>query len=1583
MNKNYYLRVLFVSCSFVMLFFSSVNAQFANQYSFSASSGTYTPLVGGTATSLGATDDDVVSTAVPIGFNFVYNSLVATNFIASSNGRVGFLATVGTSAANDLATTTANLRTALAPLWDDLQCTAGVTYQLSGSAPNRVMTIEFKNMEWNYQSGTGVISFQVKLYETTNVIEYIYQQEATAYNAGFSGGASIGIMGTGNTDFISLQDVSASPVTSTTTSKNDIATKPATGQIYRFTPPAAPADPPVPTQAASTPDCIQGSELLLAGTPPANTTWYWQTSATGTSTANAHVAPHYVLGNATYYVRAFNSLTGAWSNATSIAVSNFTYPAAPVAPVATQNPACSTTGSSISAAAAPAGEAYYWQGTTALGTSTANTAATPMAISTSGTYYVRAYNTTTQCWSLTAGSIVMSINSYIAPAPTANPATVNICSGATSAMLNATPPSTAGSATIQIASNVISSGNATVTLPFNVSLPAGVTINSAQLQFSNVNAINGSWRSEIRVGMSGAYTLAATQISTLGSAGLISPDPTINLTGFTVTNGTVNVLLSESYNDTGVDDATFGNIQLVINYTAPSSTISWYDLPSGGTFLGTGNPFNAVGTSALNQNVGGSYNLYAEAVAGGCPGSARALFTVNVTEVLAVLTPVNVPCNGGNTGSFTLGTVQCGTAPFLYSVNGGAFGPIPTNLTPGTYSVVMQDASMGTSAPISVVITEPAAPSALTATNVTFFDATLGWTTTGNETSWTIIYGPTGFNPAVPGAGTTITNATNSYTLNNVLTASTTYDYYVFANCGPLADTSGPKTFTTLSEFFTWDGSCGPGFMDISATGTNANLTDDAETGVTLPWPWVINGTTVNTITIGNNGGILFNTLTGNIAYTTAAGNGLYPYVQDLNTAAPGGGVYYQSIGTAPNRRFVVLWKDIPHYISPAVTNGATFEVIYEEATGETYFLYQDVDMGNPSWNNGADAEIAVVTAAGTTTVSMNNATYLSNNSCIRFYNAMCPNVTNMVTITGTDDAQLNWDPSLYGESNWTIVYGLDGFDPTVPAEVIGTINATNSETTFGGMLEELTCYDAYVYTQCQADNLTSQGFLVNFCTKPLCADITGLAGQTDPDSLELTWNWTASNIAFQVDTFKIQYGMTGFPLGSGQIVSANGINFADTVVNTSLIGSGVYQVYVQAHCASGNVSNWVGPITLSMPVTNDIVCAQEALQLGTTYTLHNVGATVSPGESAIAPAATGAQTTTGWANSTLDGTVWYSFVAPNSGSVRINSTAIPYNGQAAVYRATNCADFNTFQLIAANDDAIGGTSPAPNFTVCGLTPNTTYYLMYDKFNATTGNFSLNISQIALEAGSTDSITKVCYGDTVNLFSTINTANTAGTWSSPIASVNASITGATFHSNGLAYTTFNLRYRVVDGCASDSIISQVRIYGPSNAGQDGMITACKNEPVDLLAGLNGNADLNGRWYNPSDALLPNSQIITENFQGQYNYDYVSGNGVCPDDTANVVVDVQNCNWLSVEENALEEVTLYPNPSTGVIFIESTFATGSFDLTVTDINGRTIQTGKNTISAGTNTVNMKEVERGTYFFKLSTDAAEKVFRVVIQ
>src|SRR5690606_34293829 len=99
-------------------------------------------------------------------------------------------------------------------------------------------TFEWAKMEWSINLNREVISFQVKLYEGSNRIEYVYQQESgqQAFTSG-----SIGIAGfeTGPGHFLSLSDSGPNPTVSYTTENNNITVRPATGQIYAFTPPTA------------------------------------------------------------------------------------------------------------------------------------------------------------------------------------------------------------------------------------------------------------------------------------------------------------------------------------------------------------------------------------------------------------------------------------------------------------------------------------------------------------------------------------------------------------------------------------------------------------------------------------------------------------------------------------------------------------------------------------------------------------------------------------------------------------------------------------------------------------------------------------------------------------------------------------------------------------------------------------------------------------------------------------------------------------------------------------------------------------------------------------------------------------------------------------------------------------------------------------------------------------------------------------------------------------------------------------------------------------------------------------------------
>jgi trimeric autotransporter adhesin len=115
---------------------------------------------------------------------------------------------------------------------------------------------------------------------------------------------------------------------------------------------------------------------------------------------------------------------------------------------------------------------------------------------------------------------------------------------------------------------------------------------------------------------------------------------------------------------------------------------------------------STVGASILATPIlAGTYTYTANAIDGSCTALATVVVTVN--PLTAVITPVAITCNGYNNGSFTLGATTCATGALTYSVDAGAFGAIPTNLTPGAHTVIVKDANNIESASISITIIEP------------------------------------------------------------------------------------------------------------------------------------------------------------------------------------------------------------------------------------------------------------------------------------------------------------------------------------------------------------------------------------------------------------------------------------------------------------------------------------------------------------------------------------------------------------------------------------------------------------------------------------------------------------------------------------------------------------------------------------------------------------------------------------------------------------------------------------------------------------------------------------------------------------
>ncbi len=147
------------------------------------------PLTGGTSTS--ATDDSQVG-ALPIGFSFCFFGASYTNFYIGSNGWLAFSSqpTTYTSATIPSAAATVPKNCIMGPWQDWNPSVAGgpyINYQTSGVAPFRKLVVTWNSIPM-YQCTTTYGTFQIVIYETTNIIEnYIVNKPNCTTWAGGTG----------------------------------------------------------------------------------------------------------------------------------------------------------------------------------------------------------------------------------------------------------------------------------------------------------------------------------------------------------------------------------------------------------------------------------------------------------------------------------------------------------------------------------------------------------------------------------------------------------------------------------------------------------------------------------------------------------------------------------------------------------------------------------------------------------------------------------------------------------------------------------------------------------------------------------------------------------------------------------------------------------------------------------------------------------------------------------------------------------------------------------------------------------------------------------------------------------------------------------------------------------------------------------------------------------------------------------------------------------------------------------------------------------------------------------------------------
>jgi len=172
----------------------------ATGYGWSQTTGTYTEIAGGTVHG-NAGNDDTSFNAVNLGFIFSYDGVDYTEVSIQSNGFIAMGASVSSSY-TPLSTGASN--SVIVAIGRDLQgngTTAELMSLMEGTAPNRVFTVQWKHYKRYGTAYTGDdFNFQIKLYETSNVVEVVYGT-FTVVAVATPPTVQVGLRGASNTDF--------------------------------------------------------------------------------------------------------------------------------------------------------------------------------------------------------------------------------------------------------------------------------------------------------------------------------------------------------------------------------------------------------------------------------------------------------------------------------------------------------------------------------------------------------------------------------------------------------------------------------------------------------------------------------------------------------------------------------------------------------------------------------------------------------------------------------------------------------------------------------------------------------------------------------------------------------------------------------------------------------------------------------------------------------------------------------------------------------------------------------------------------------------------------------------------------------------------------------------------------------------------------------------------------------------------------------------------------------------------------------------------------------------------------------------
>ncbi|MGZ4033258.1 MAG: T9SS type A sorting domain-containing protein [Bacteroidia bacterium] len=864
-----------------------------------------------------------------------------------------------------------------------------------------------------------------------------------------------------------------------------------------------------------------------------------------------------------------------------------------------------------------------------------------------------------------------------------------------------------------------------------------------------------------------------------------------------------------------------------------------------------------------------------------------------------------------------------------------------------------------TSATLSLVAIAPSTSSGSPANKITSttldaatagagFYAAIGSAPSAFTGSWAFGSLPNTFNMTINASG--ITN------LNTALgTGQITYgvvrgsvNVYTFGGYNNVTTTNQPQL--TITYGFPCSGTptagtaSGPSSV-CSGINFNLNIASSGLTGLTYQWqsspdgiaPYVdIAGATGTTATVSQTASTFYQCV---VTCTASGLSAISNAVSVTMNAAAYASIPY-------TETFEASWsngcgtKDIPdnNWRNSPVTGNNSWRRQDEGATAAWSFLPSGIVT--PSGSTGAADYHSYGSNAGSGTMDLYLDLSTTSPLTLKFNYDNATGMDSMQVFLSTDGGA-TFGPAL--GTYYTAAWDLEIVD-------LGVVNSATSVLRFIATTD-------YGNDDIGIDNVNVD--LTPACNQPTALTITSIG----TDSAVVGWSCPTCP-----GPFIIESGLAGFTPGTGTINTAASAPFTLTGLTQ---GTG-YQVYISQNCTAGvgGISAQTGPTGFTTRVQYDDVCGAFALAMGANGPFNTVLGTVQAGE----PSPAGTDCTVDWCNNTLTNSLWFSFIAPASGRVSVQSPG--FDTQLALWDAANCDTIlhGGATLLAANDDdtsyvADGGAHYSSMIRVSCLTPGKKYFVQLDPYSSPGDTTSIMLADLGPANASFTGLTSpYCAGDSAAV--TLVPAQAGGVF------IGAGITGNMF-SPAMAGTGSHIIIYKESAC--DSTMQTVVVDSLPNAA----FTAGVSAATGTFTNMSTN-NLTNSWDfgdgSPVNTTANPSHLYTAN--GTYNVELIVSN-TCGMDTTTQTVTIVG---IGIQENVLGGITVFPNPTNGMLSVTMNHANFSeLKISVVDIQGKEVYTmyDKNITTNYSRQINLENLSKGLYYIKLSTGTDLKVQKLIIQ